>query len=183
MVRIGRILRGVLVLGALAVTPAAAVTGRVVDGQGRPLAGARACLVQEGNDLLCTVTDEQGAYVLPASTHVPAVRITLEGHLPARVAAVDQESPVVLAPAASFHARLVDAATGEPVKGELVLADLSGRRRGPFPVSQGGLRVRTIEPGRVVPTGRAAGYRDGTAAAVDLVAGATAEITVRLARE
>ena len=70
---------------------------------------------------------------------------------------------------------------GEPIaRGELTLASPSGRKTGPFPVNAAGLKVATVAPGRVVPTGRAPGYRDAVGDEVELLAGKETEIVLRL---
>ena len=161
---------------------AAAASGRVAGPDGKPLAGARACIQLEGGDGVCATTDEQGWYRLP-DTHLPRVRITAPGYLPKSVAAVDQEGVLVLGRAASLRARLLDAESGAPIaKGELTLASPSGQKRGPFPVNAAGLKVATLAPGRVVPRGSAPGYRDAVGKEVELRAGTETEIVLRLSR-
>ena len=172
----------VLLLAATAVAPAAATSGRVAGPDGKPLAGARACIQVEGGDGVCATTDGEGWYRLP-DTHLPRVRISAPGYLPKSVAAVDQEGVIVLGRAAALRARLLDAESGTPIaKGELTLASPSGRKRGPFPVNKAGLKVATLAPGRVVPRGSAPGYRDAVGKEVDLRAGTETEIVLRLSR-
>jgi hypothetical protein len=166
----------------LAAAPAGATTGRVAGADGKPLAGARACIQVQGGEGICAQTDAEGWYRLP-ETSLPKVRITAAGYLPRTVAAVDQEGIIVLERAAALTARLLDADTGAPIpKGELTLDSPSGRKRGPFPVNAAGLKVATLAPGRVVPRGRAPGYRDAVGQEVDLRAGADTEIVLRLSR-
>jgi hypothetical protein len=164
----------------LAAGSAGAASGRVADPAGRPIAGARACIQVGGGDGVCSSTDATGWYELPETT-LPTVRITAAGYLPKSVAAVDQEGVIVLDVAAALRARLLDAASGEPIRqGQLVLAASSGRRTGPFPVNAAGLRVATLVPGRLVPTGSAPGYRDAVGEEVDFLAGKETEIVLRL---
>ena len=162
---------------------AAAASGRGAGPDGKPRAGARACIQLEGGgDGVCATTDGQGWYRLP-DTHLPRVRITAPGYLPKSVAAVDQEGVLVLERAAAQRGRLLDAESGAPIpKGELTLASPSGRKRGPFPVNAAGLKVATLAPGRVVPRGSAPGYRDAVGKEVDLRAGTETEIVLRLSR-
>ena len=180
----GRLSLPALVLAALAVPGAGvlAASGRVAGPDGKPLAGARACIQVQGGQGICSDTDAAGWYRLPETT-LPKVRITALGYLPRNVAAVDQEGIIVLERAAALRARLLDAASGEPIaKGELMLASPSGRKRGPFPVNGAGLKVETLAPGRVVPTGSAPGYRDAVGEEVELRAGTETEIVLRLTR-
>jgi len=73
--------RTAVALAALApLRPALAASGHVVDPDGKPVSGARACLLVAGAEGLCAVTDEAGFYGLPDST-VPWVRITAKGFL------------------------------------------------------------------------------------------------------
>lgn len=168
-----------LALTLSAAAPAAATSGRVADPAGNPVEGARACIVADGAEGVCSETDAAGWYRLP-DTKLPKVRISARGYLPRIVAAVDQEI-VVLKPSAALRARLLDAGSGEPIaRGELTLASPSGRKTGPFPVNAAGLQVATVAPGRFVPTGRAPGYRDQVGAEVELLPGKETEIVLRL---
>lgn len=169
-----------LPLLALLAPPAGAASGRVADREGQPIRDARACVQIEKADGVCSNTDASGWYKLPDTT-LPRVRITAPGYLPRSVAAVDQEGVIVLERAATLRARLLDAATGEPIRGgTLTLAASTGRQTGPFPVNAAGLRVATLVPGRVVPTGKAAGYRDAVGDEVALVGGQETEVVLRL---
>jgi len=162
--------------------PALSASGHVVDPAGRPVPGARACLMVAGREGLCVETDERGYFSLLPS-RIPSVRIRKTGYLPVTIASVDQEAPIVLAIAAAIEARLFDADTGEPIdEGKLMLRYSSGFQRGPFPVRAAGLLVRTIEPGTVVPVATAEGYAEARGTPLDLPAGATTEITLRLKR-
>ena len=176
--------RAVATLFSLAAfLPAAATAGRVADREGKPIADARACIQVEGGEGICANTDATGWYRLPETT-LPKLRISAPGYLPRVVAAVDQEGVIVLERAAALRALLLDAATGQPIaKGELVLASASGRKTGPFPVNASGLKVATVAPGRVVPTGRADGYRDAVGPEVELRPGTETEIVLRLTRK
>jgi hypothetical protein len=168
----------VLVLAATA--PALATGGRVVDTEGNPVGSGKACLLVAGREGMCSDLDSQGRYTLPEAS-VPSLRIVSPGYLPKVIAAVDQESPIVLDRAASLRVRLRDAATGQPIpKGEVLLVTPSGQRAGPFPANAAGVRVATLPPGLVLPTGRAAGYEDGSGVAVDLVAGRESDVTLDL---
>ena len=113
--------------------PVLAISGQVVDPTGKPVKGARACLVLADREGLCAKTDEVGYYRLPDS-NVSKVRISAADFLPSMVAAVDLDRAIVLDRAASLRARLLDDASGESVAGgNLSLSYKTGRKRGPFP--------------------------------------------------
>ncbi len=166
---------------AASTLPAAAASGRVVDPEGAPLAGARACILVGGDqDGVCVETNEAGSYQL-MPTRLPSVRISAKGFLSVKVAAVDQAAPIVLRRAASLRVRLLDAATGAPIpKGEVFITYSTGARRGPLPSNAAGVRVHTLEPGQVVVTARAEGHREGKAAPIVLTGGHEAEVVVKL---
>lgn len=155
------------------------ITGRVVDGDGKPVEGARACLMVAGAEGLCDATDGDGFYGLPSS-EVASVRIVARGYLPRSVAAVSQESPVVLEKAASLRVRLLDKSTKKGLSGEVVLAYTSGRKLGPFPTNAAGVSLPTLPQGETIPTGRAEGYFDLTGPPVTLVAGSEKAIVLEL---
>lgn len=165
------------------VSVAAAASGVVVDPEGRPIAGARACILVGGEfEGVCVETDANGAYKLMETT-LPAVRVSAKGYLPVKVAAVDQAAPIVLRRAASLRVRLRDAGTGESIAaGEVVVTYSTGARRGPVPANAAGVRLHTLEPGEVVVTGRAEGYREGRAAPAVLEGGKETEVVVVLER-
>jgi hypothetical protein len=170
-----------LLVPVLAVAAPAALTGRVVTQAGRPIAGARACLVIAGVEELCSDTGTDGAYMLPASASASGVRITARGYLPLKVAAAPQAAPIVLDPAAALVVRLRSAVDDQPVPaGRAFLVYTSGRRMGPFPVNRTGLLLQTIPPGEVRVVGEAEGLAETTSETVDLVAGATREVVLRL---
>ena len=165
------------------VTASFAASGRVVGPDGKPLEGAKACLVAGQADLLCAPTDAAGYFKLPDATS-STLRVSHAGYFPREVAAVDQESPIALELAASFRARLLDAATGKPIpKGEIFLTFATGRRKGPFPCNAAGVEVATIDPGEAIPSATAKGYKGATGDAVHLVAGKQTSIELRLERE
>ena len=172
--------------GLVAAPAAAESSGHVVDPDGKPVVGARACLMLgvEGRvEGLCIGTDEHGYYRLP-SAGSGTVRIVADGFLPSRVAEVNQESPIVLERAASILVRVVDAATGSPVpSSEVRLAFASGESKGPFPAKRAGVRIAKLPPGDVIPTASAKGYKDAKGISVTLVAGRESEVVLRLERE
>jgi hypothetical protein len=173
-----------LLAASVAASPALAVaSGHVVDPDGRPVAGGRACAMvgeTKAAEGLCVGTDESGFYRLPASGDA-VVRIVAEGFLPTRVAAVQQEDPIVLKRAASIVVRVLDAATGSPLeKAEVRLVFTTGEQMGPFPSNRGGLRIAKLPPGDVIPKARAEGYQEKDGNSVTLVAGRQSEVELRL---
>ena len=174
--------RIIVVAGALSFLlslPARAVSGRVQDEHGNPIVGAQACLMLSKSPTLCVVTDTTGSFRL-ADTRMLTVRITADGYMPAMVAAVDQEAPVVLQRAASLFVRVVDGASGEALGGgEIVVTDSSGRKRGTFPFSKAGVRVREIAPGEVSIRCVLAGYSAEASWPASLVAGSESAVTLR----
>ena len=156
--------------------------GRVVDSDGRPVAGAQVCVVVGGNPTMCDETAADGSYALPGRDQ-PAVRIVATGFLPRTIAAVAQASPVVLERAAALRLRGVDRATGKGTAGEADLVYSTGRKLGPFPLNEAGLAIPTLPPGDARVVVRAAGYREATSEVVRLASGRSAEIVVQLDRE
>jgi hypothetical protein len=168
-------------LGASSSPQDPSIGGHVQDPEGRPIQGARVCyLVPGGADVLCATTDAQGSYRLPRS-RLPTLRVSAEGYLPLTFLAASRGEPLRLRRAASLWVRLKDASTGGPIpNGEVSFVTSSGRVRGPFPATAGGVRIRTLEPGTVRVTGRAVGYEDATGVAVQLVGGEEAQIVLEL---
>jgi hypothetical protein len=171
------------VLGSLVLVawlPAAAITGKVVDSEGQPIANASACLIVDGVPGFCTTTDENGNFDL-VDTEVPRMRVSARDYQPKYLPAVTQEQPIVLRRAAWIHVRLVDSATGEPVAtGKVTLTYPSGVRKGPFPVNRLGVRVGQLPEGEVVVSVKADGYRPAEGQTAKLVAGEEAAVTVEL---
>jgi hypothetical protein len=178
-----RLAAAFLAMVSLAAIPARAASGRVVDKAGKPVVDARACIMVAGAEGLCVQTDESGYFSLP-NIRATDMRIVAAGFLPRTVAAVDQEAPIALDPAASLRARVLDAATGRPIlKAEVRIAYASGVQKGPFPTNAAGVRVNALPPGEVVPSAKAAGYRDKSGTVVPLVAGKETVVELRLDRE
>lgn len=169
-----------VVLALLPALPAHAASGHVVDSEGKPVSGARACLLIAGADGLCSITDPTGYYGLP-ETSAPLVRITATGFLAKQVSAVDQEAPVALDRAASILVRLVDRASGAAIpKGQVFLIDSSGKKRGPVPTNAAGVHVSSLDPGEVVVQGTAPGHADARSETIRLRAGEESEVVLKL---
>jgi hypothetical protein len=165
-------------------SPASAdARGKVVDPDGKPVVGARACLMvgkDAATEGLCEATDPNGSYRLPAR-ETSTVRIVAEGFLPMKVAAVEQEAPIVLGRAASIHVRVLDATTGSPIPlAQVRIVFATGEQKGPFPAKRGGVRVAKLPPGDVVPKATAEGYREGEGSPVALVGGRESKVELRL---
>ncbi len=164
-----------------AAPPAAAASATVVDSDGNPVAGARACLWAEA-ETICVETDERGYFRLP-TTSVPTVRITAEGFLTQFVAAVHQSFPVVLRKAAALLVRVVDAADGSALSGGTVaITYYSGRTIEGLPFNRAGVRISTLEPGSAVVRASHSEYQDSDGVPVTLAAGERTEVTLRLRR-
>lgn len=153
-----------------------------MDAEGNPVVGARACLIVGGVEGLCDLTDVEGRYALPASDAV-SVRVAASGFLPVNIAAVPQDSPLVLEQAAALLVRVVDAATGDGVEeSEVTVVYTSGRQLGPFPANRNGVSLRTLPAGEVRAVGKAAGYLDATGLTVTLERGKKTEVRLALRR-
>jgi len=176
-------IRRLFVLGSLAILaslPAAAISGKVVDTEGRPIANANACLIVDGVPGFCSTTDENGNFDL-VDTDVSRMRVSARDFQPKYLPAVTQEEPIVLRRAAWIHVRLVDSATGEPVAtGKVTLTYPSGVRKGPFPVNRAGVRVGHLPAGEVAVSVEADGYRHAEGQSAKLVAGEESAVTVQL---
>lgn len=156
-----------------------AASGRVLDTNGNPMPGAQACVVVGGKLEGCATTDEAGFYRVPAGQQL-SVRVWAPGFLPVLVAAVDQESPVVLRRAAKLLVRVVDADTGAKLSGgSVAVIDLSGRQKGGFPFNKAGVSIADLEPGQVLVVASLDGY-DGPGERVDLEGAQQTEVTLRL---
>jgi hypothetical protein len=167
-------------LTGLAWLPATALSGKVVDVEGQPIANANACLIVDGVPGFCGTTDENGDFDL-VDTDVTRMRISARDFQPKYLPAVTQEEPIVLRRAAWIHVRLVDSATGEPVAaGKITLTYPSGLQKGPFPVNRRGVRVGHLPAGEVVVSVEADGYRPADGPSAKLVAGEESAVTVQI---
>jgi hypothetical protein len=178
-VTIRRLVLCAALLGPLGPGRALAASGHVVDPEGKPVPGARACLLIAGADGLCSVTDEAGYYGLP-DTSAPFVRITAPGFLPKQISAVEQEVPVALDRAATILVRLLDRASGAGIQGKVFVIDSTGKKRGPLPANAAGVRLSTLEPGEIVLLGTAPGHADARSETIRLQGGDDREIVLKL---
>ena len=176
-----RIVTAACVLCCAAGTFADAAKGQVVDPEGNPVEGARACYLLKRTDMtMCVRTDERGFYELPPS-HAMKLEISAKGFLPINVAAVEQDAPVALLRAATLRVKIVDARTGDAIReSEVALFYPSGAGKGPVPANASGVILGTLPPGEVIVVGRAIGYLEGRTDAILLEGGAESETILEL---
>jgi hypothetical protein len=186
-VHVLRISAALLAAAGWWVTPASAVSGRVVDPEGKPVAGARACIMvgeawsAEG---LCDETKAEGGYRLPTPRTPSLLRIVADGFLPSTVTADDRTEPIVLRRAASLLVRVLDAKTGQPIpKSEVHLVYANGEDKGPLPANRAGVLVNALPPGEAVLSAKAAGYAGGKGDTITLEAGRKTEVELKLEPE
>jgi hypothetical protein len=171
------------VLAATA-TAALAVTGQLVDADGRPIADASVCRAELSFEQHCVSPDREGRFELPDRSGSD-LRIVAKDHLAKVVEGVGDLGRIVLERAPVLSVRLVDASTGEAIaKGEVVVVvarDGENDERGPFPANAAGVKIQRLLPaGAVRVLGRAVGYRESEPQAVELVAGKESSIVLRL---
>lgn len=167
----------------LSVAPVLAISGTVVDPQGKALGGASVCYLSADVELLCVETDEAGYYELPDS-ELDRIRLSLAGFLPRVLAAVEHEAPIALEPSATLLVRLQDATDGKALgAGEIYVFAPTGRRLGPFPTNVSGVRVRSLRPGTVRISAEVAGYEPLRDHAAELVGGEETEVVVKMTRD
>ena len=165
----------------LAVSPAVLATdGTVVDSVGRPVVGAQACYVAGNADLYCSVTDDRGNFSLPDSEQ-DSLRVLAEGYMPKTVVASTLVAPIVLLRSPTLIVRLVDGEGERLNEGEVSVVYSTGQSRGPFPVNASGVRIRRVlPPGEARVVARAEGFRQEKPEPVELEAGKTSEVEIRL---
>ncbi len=178
VVRVGLLLSVVCL--AAAGTILAGASGVVVDSRFLPRPGAEACLVEENRTGSCILTDGGGEYVLPDS-EMTGVRISLQDYIPVVVPAVDHVKPVMLERAAALLLFAVNGSTGEFLpEGEFWISAAGGGRTGPFPVSAGGTRVKSLRPGRIAVRVEIPGFLQEDSVWVGLDAGNETRVEVRV---
>jgi hypothetical protein len=168
-------------LAALLVAPlpALALSGTVHDEDDEPIEGAQVCYHVVGVDELCVKTNADGFFNLMDSS-IDRIRVRADGYIPRVLPAVSPSEPIILARAATLLVHVVDVDTGEGIADATgTLSYPSGRLRR-FVTNRAGARLRSLDPGRVRVTARAAGYLSSEPQAVRLVAGEEAELTIRL---
>jgi hypothetical protein len=182
--RLGRCIL-VSTVAAMAVvvgTPVLAASGSVTDTSGKPIAKARVCHFQVETNIepLCVETDTEGRFEVIDSASMK-VRVSAPGFFPQTVAATGHHE-IVLERSPSLRVRLVDATTQEPIdEGEVFVIYPSARRKGPFPANRNGVLItRVLDPGQIRVIGRAEGYEESEAVAVELERGQESEATLEL---
>jgi hypothetical protein len=175
-----------LILFALAcgltVVPVLALDGTVVDEAGQPIVGARVCHFVDNLELLCTETDRQGRFQLPAR-ETNTIRAHAEGFNPTFFNSASQVESVVLKRAPVLVVRLIDASTGERIqKGEVLVVYPSGKEQGPFPSNAAGVKIRRgLEAGEVRLVGTAEGYDSAKPHPITLEPGVERQVELKLA--
>ena len=174
-------LLALLLLAGASATGAAHTTasGRVVDPEGHPIAGAQVCNVREGKVKDCVQAGVDGTYRIETPKgHRVFVRAS--GFVGAEAEVGPRATPLVLARAAVLVVRVVDAATNEPISsGKVKIYTPAGRTFGePVPFNRAGLRVSTLEPGEVLVRAEAEGFDPGGPLPVTLVGGREQTLTI-----
>ena len=168
----------------LAAVPAAehatsTATGRVVDPDGKPIAGAQVCNVRDGKVKECVQAGVDGSFRIETPKG-QRVFVRASGFVGAETEAAPRATPLVLARAAVLVVRVVDAVTNEPLSsGKVLIYTPSGRTFGePVPFNRAGLRVSTLEPGDVLVRAEADGFSPGGPLPVTLVGGKEQTLTI-----
>jgi len=109
------------------------------------------------------------------------IRIVADHHLIEEVRASGHHT-VLMRPCPTLNARLVDAATGEPLEtGEVHVVYPTSNKKGPFPVNRSGVQIqRVLEAGEVQLLGNATGYEDAEPLPITLVAGKAVDAVIEL---
>jgi len=164
----------------LATTVASASSGKLVDPDRKPIKGARVCyMLGEQAEGLCVATDADGAYRLPENRS-SRVRVSADGFLTRFVSATVRAEPIVMDRAGTLHLSFKNTAGGETIAGEVFLVNPSGRRHGPLPVSEAGLTVGMLPPGKYRVLAKVEGFTQNRSLSADLVGGEKTEVVVEL---
>lgn len=173
-----------LPLGLLVGFPAWAASGRVLDSEGKPIAGAQACYVGGPEVGDCTKTDSEGFYSLPDRAG-RSVRILHPDYVLQRVAATDLDRPVRLQRAAILEVKFLTDPGDTPVEGVVFFVTRAdGNRLGPLgPTNASGTVIaESLPPGGVTVSVYAPGYHAVPGKNVLLESGNQASLTFRLKR-
>jgi len=168
-------------LATLLATPALAVTGKVVDPDRAPIAGADICyLAPGGGTLFCARSDESGRFELPESEQ-KRIRVTARDYVYRDLPVEELAQPIVLVLAARLLVHLRDAASGANLAdGQVWIVSASGRRHGPLPCGAGGVRVSSVAPGPAEVFAKAEGYAESEPVPLTLTSGQESEVVVEL---
>lgn len=172
-----------LLCGLLPASAWAAATGRVVDPDGKPIAGIEVCNILHEVAIDCIKTDAQGYYRIAKPSGVD-VFIRGSGYVPRRAAAVESSTPIVLKRAASLLIHVVDADTGQPVpSGKVILNYTSGLQIGKeAPFNRAGVQISSLRPGAILARCEAPGYAPAGPDTVILGEGEQKAITLAMKR-
>jgi hypothetical protein len=160
-----------------------AVRGTVVDSDSTPIVGAEVCYLLGEADGICVQTNEDGVYDLPTS-HVSVIQIEASGFQSATLQVGKQGGRVVLQRAAALWVRVRDVASGRTIpESQVYLVFPGGRREGPLPANDKGVKIRTLVPGRYGILAHSEGYTQLKAVVVDLAGGDDDWVDVEMKRE
>ncbi len=178
-----RVLKVLLQALVVALPATADVVGSVSDEAGNPLVAARVCYMHGSIEIDCATTDAQGAFRL-ADNPLNVVRVLAEGYMPQTIKP-DQAAAIRLQKSPSLFVRLVERRTGRAVgRGQIFVLYPDGKRKGPFPVNEAGVKIeRLLEPGMVVIEYEAVGFESSAQpVSARLTAGRETTVEIELAR-
>jgi len=162
---------------------AATSRGTVIGIDKNPIGNVQVCYMVGDTEGVCVETDEKGVYDLPRS-NVTTLRLQASGYQTKFVRVTEDSGPIVLEQAASIWVRVRDTATGRTVpESEVFLVFPSGRREGPLPANDKGVKIRTLVPGTYSVLAHADGYTQVKAVSVSLDPGSDEWIDVEMKRE
>jgi protocatechuate 3,4-dioxygenase beta subunit len=172
---------------AFTLTPGAAITGVVRDGQGAPVVGASVGAFGETGGLREAMSDLDGSFRLDGYPSQRPLMLTVraEGFAPAQksVTPPAENLVVVLKTAGILRGRLEDAETKRPITDFSVsysaprtggfMMRFGGSNDRSFQSSDGSFEMTEVSPGRWVLRGSAPGYRSAEVGPVELAEGET----------
>lgn len=162
---------------------AESVSGTVIGTDKQPIAGVQVCYMLGDTEGICVETNEQGVYDLPVSS-MTTLRLQSSGYQTQVIRTGKGSGPIVLERAAAIWVRVRDGATGRTVpESEIFLVFPSGRREGPLPANDKGVKIRTLVPGRYGVLAHADGYTQVKAVSVSLEPGSDEWIDVEMKRD
>ncbi len=172
-----------IVVAMLSGATLAAATGKIVDPDGVPIAGAQICEQVEGAPDRCVSADANGVYNIENPLRA-SLLVRTSGFVARVIDAAPLSQPVMLQRAAVLRVNVVDGADGRPLaKGKVMIDSPSGRRIGDFvPFNKAGVRISTLDPGIVFVRAEADGYQPGGPVPVELVGGAERAVKVPMTK-
>ena len=161
--------------------PALALTGTVVDPDGKAVEGATVCYLLGDTEGICASTDKRGYFQLPTSA-IDRIQIRAKGFLPRVVASVTPSAPIPLERAGGLWIKPVGP-DGTPVSaGEAFVVLPNGVRKGPFPFNDKGVRIKTLPVASYRVIVHAEGWDQPRSIPIDLVAGKETTVEVPMTR-